>query len=211
MFEDVYARLGASLSGAAAVMLSIGRTMEALLPLFAVILAIFVVFAALFALCLPFRQGCLRLWRRHFGDKGLARLLGRARFTAALAMGMKSGMVAEEALSLAAVTLSGTPAAERCIACADALAAGEALGKALRKVALLPAASCRLLELAEKGGCADTVMAEIAEKMARSGEDELEKALGRVEPAMVLICCAIVAAALLSVMLPLMNIMSAIA
>ena len=124
---------------------------------------------------------------------------------------MKSGMVAEEALSLAAVTLSGTPAAERCIACADALAAGEALGKALRKVALLPAASCRLLELAEKGGCADTVMAEIAEKMARSGEDELEKALGRVEPAMVLICCAIVAAALLSVMLPLMNIMSAIA
>ena len=211
MFEDVYARLGASLSGAAALMLSIGRAMEALLPLFAAIIAVFVIFAGLFALCLPFRRACLDFWRRHFGDRGLARLLGRARFAAALAMGMKSGLLAEEALSLAALTLAGTPAEERCESCAAALAGGEALGKALRGAALMPAANCRLLELAEKGGCADSVMVEIAEKLARSGEEELEKALGRVEPAMVLVCCAIVAAALLSVMLPLMNIMRTIA
>ena len=210
MFEDVYERLGASMTGLASWMLALGRAMEALLPLFAAILAIFVLFLACFVLSDSFRGGCLRLWNRRRGDRGIARLMGRSRFAGALAMCLGSGMNPEEALALAALTRAGTPAEGRCRRCAEALAAGVGLGAALMEAQLLPAGGCHLLELAEKGGCADAVTAEIAERLARDADARLEETLGRVEPAMVLICCAIVACALLSVMLPLINIMSAI-
>jgi len=211
MFEDVYERLGASMSGAAAWMLALGRGMEALLPLFALILFLFVVSLALFVLSVPFRRSILARWNRRRGDRGLSRLMGRARFACALAMGLGSGLHPEEALSLASLTRAGTPAEADCLGCGDALSRGEKLGTALREARLLPAASCRFLELAEMSGCADSVAGEIAEKLSREAEEELEKALGRIEPAMVLVCCAVVAAALLSVMLPLVNIMTSIA
>ncbi len=210
VFEDVYARLGASLSGAAAWLMDIGRALSAAMPLVCLILAAVIVLVALFALSESFRRRVIAVWRARFGDRGLGRSLARARFAGALAMGLQSGMNAEESVSLAGLTLAGTPAAERCAACGDKLGNGAGLGTALLECELLPARSCRLLELGEKGGCADTVMAEIADKLTEESEEALHKSLGKVEPTLVLICCAIVAVVLLSVMLPLLNIMSAI-
>ncbi len=210
VFEDVYARLGAGLGGAAAWMLDVGRALSAAMPLLCLILAAVIVLLALFALSMSFRDRVLAAWRRRFGDKGLGRSLSRARFAGALAMALQSGMNAEEAVSLGGLTLKGTHAEERCTLCGEKLGRGASLGSALIESDLLPSRSCRLLELGEKGGCADSVMAEIAEKLTEESEDALQKSLGRVEPALVLVCCAIVAVVLLSVMLPLLNIMSAI-
>ena len=71
-------------------------------------------------------------------------------------------------------------------------------------------AACRLLALGVRGGTADTVMEEIARRLAREGNDALSRKVAQVEPALVLVTSLLVGAILLSVMLPLMNIMAAI-
>ena len=53
-------------------------------------------------------------------------------------------------------------------------------------------------------------MEKIAGDMAENSEAALEEAVSRVEPALVLVCSALVGIILLSVMLPLMHIISAI-
>ena len=61
-----------------------------------------------------------------------------------------------------------------------------------------------------KSGCTENVMQQIAQDSEDEADQALEAALGRIEPAMVLMCSILVGMILLSVMLPLLDIMAAI-
>ena len=134
-----------------------------------------------------------------------------ARLAQALAMGMASGMPLEEAVELASGLLEDVPQAKaRCMDCRSRLDQGERVSTAMKESKLLPAASCRLLELGQRGGAGDAAMEKIAADLSEESETALEEQVSRVEPALVLVCSLLVGLILLSVMLPLMHIMSAI-
>ena len=124
-------------------------------------------------------------------------------------MGMASGLPVEEAVTLSANLMEGG-AKRRCLDCGERLEKGEALSEALNQSGLLPPRQCRILELGQRGGVADTSMAKIAQELMEEGETALDAMVSRVEPALVLVCSLLVGLILLSVMLPLMNIMAAI-
>ncbi|MCI9367760.1 MAG: type II secretion system F family protein, partial [Oscillospiraceae bacterium] len=129
----------------------------------------------------------------------------------ALSMGMASGLPLEKALELSASLLSDNPAAQaRCRSCCEQLDQGVSLAQAMRASALLPASACRLLELGQRSGSADMAMEKIARDLADDSDAAIEELVSRVEPALVLVCSVLVGLILLSVMLPLMHIMSAI-
>ena len=65
-----------------------------------------------------------------------------------------------------------------------------------------------MLAVGLKGGNADRVMEEIAVRQMEEAETALDAAISRVEPAMVLTASVLVGMILLSVMLPLLNILS---
>ena len=209
IFDSVYATLGSRLSGAAGGLLALGRWLERSMPALWTVLAALAVLAAVCAVCEPARAGLSALWRRRFGDRGVSRKLNDARLAQALAMGMAGGLPLEESLELCAGLLEGG-ARERCQECRRRLEGGEGLSGALRSSGLLPPRGCRLLELGQRGGAGDTAMEKIARDLMEEGEEALDALVGRVEPALVLACSLLVGLILLSVMLPLMNIMAAI-
>ena len=138
-------------------------------------------------------------------------LLAAAAVLLAVVQGMARGMPLEEAVELASGLLDGLPRAQaRCGDCRARLERGDGVGQAMRESGLLPAASCRLLELAQRGGSGDSAMERIAAGLREDSEAALEDRVSRVEPALVLVCSVLVGLILLSVMLPLMHIMSAI-
>ena len=61
-----------------------------------------------------------------------------------------------------------------------------------------------------RSGCGDTVMTQIAQQLAEDGDAALEGRLSQIEPVMVLSTSILIGIILLSVMLPLLHIMSAI-
>ncbi len=209
IFDEVYASLGGRLTGVAGGLLTLSRWLEGAMPVLWALLAALAVLAALTALWEPFRSGLVSLWRRRWGDRGVARKMNDAHIAQAMAMEMAGGLPLEEAVSVAA-GLVEEGARERCLACRESLEQGESLGAALKASGLLPAGSCRLLELGQRGGSGDTVMEKIARDMAEESDAALDDLVGRVEPALVLVCSLLVGLILLSVMLLLMNIMSAI-
>ena len=126
-------------------------------------------------------------------------------------MGMASGMPLEEAVELASGLMEDVPQAKaRCQDCLARLDKGDRLSLAMKESGLLPAAPCRLLELGQRGGSGDAAMEKIAANLSEESEAALEDRVSRVEPALVLVCSILVGLILLSVMLPLMHIMSAI-
>lgn len=211
VFDDVYASLGGQLTGIAGGLLKLGQWLSAAMPVLLVLLALVVVFAVVFAASGAVRERLMAAWRRSRGDKGISRKMADARFAQALAMGLSSGLPLNEALALSANLLADTPAAaKRCQVCRDRLEQGGNLADALGKSGVLPAHSCRLLAMGLRGGSGDSAMEEIARRLSEEADRELESRVSRVEPALVLTASLLVGAILLAVMLPLMNIMSAI-
>ena len=101
-------------------------------------------------------------------------------------------------------------AARRCDACAEALRNGTALPDAMAQADFLPPAESTMLSLGLRQGSGDRVMEDIADRLLEAAMEELERTVARIEPAMVLAASALVGVILLAVMLPLMNILSAL-
>lgn len=211
IFDEVYASLGSRLTGIAGGLLRLGQTLEAVMPLLCVLLAAVVGLLLLFSGNERFRQWVLTFWRTKQGDKGVSQKMNDARFAQALSMGLRSGLPVEEAVELAGALLRDVPAAAtRCKECAQRLTEGGSLPQALRDAGTLPASACRMLELGLRGGTGDQVMEEIAGRLSEEASQALGRRVAQVEPAMVLAASLLVGIILLSVMLPLMHIMSAI-
>ncbi len=211
VFDDVYASLGSRLTGISAVLLHLGQGLKAVLPLLFGVLAVAAVLAVLFSKWTGFREKVLIWYQNKFGDRGISRKFHNARFARGLAMGLGSGLTLEESVDLAAMLLQDSPgAAKRCALCAEKLEKGEDLASALGESGLLDVSCCRMLRVGIRGGNGDAVMADIAEKQMEAAEEALESTIAKIEPAMVLTASVLVGLILLSVMLPLMDILSVI-
>ncbi len=209
IFDGVYASLGSSLTGPAAGLLYAGQLLEAALPAIFGGVLVLVLAAASARFCPALREKLVKVWKHRYGDRGIARKFNNARFARALAMGLASGMTMEASLSLAEKLLVDVPgAARRCADCARAMEAGEDLGSAMEHAGLLPPTQCCLLQLGCRCGNADRIMGQIADTMMEEARMALDRVVSRVEPVMVLVSSVLVGLILLSVMLPLADILS---
>lgn len=211
VFDGVYASLGSRLTGVAAGLLHLGQILERSMPVLLVVLALGGIFAITYWKVETVRKWVNSGYRNRFGDRGIGRKFNNARFAGALAMGLSSGLTLEESMELAENLLKGIPGAElRCSLCARLLAEGADLPEAMKEAQLLPPQESRMLAVGLRAGNGDRVMEDIARRLSQQAEDALEDAVSRIEPTMVLAASLLVGLILLSVMLPLMNIMSAI-
>ena len=211
VFDAVYASLGSRLTGVAAGLLHLGQLLKNAMPLLLVILAVVVLAALVYIYCAPIKEKVNAWWTARFGDRGASRKFNNANFARALAMGLSSALPLEDAVEQAAMLLSDIPgAAERCRRCAQSLRSGSALADAMKESGFLPPAESRMLSVGLRQGSGDRVMADIADRLQEDAQESLERTVAKVEPAMVLVASALVGLILLSVMLPLMNIMAAI-
>ena len=211
VFNEIYMSLGGQLTGIAGGLLLLGQILNRAMPLLCVLLGVILAAAALLYLHRGIRGRVTGFWRRKWGDRGIARKMNNARFAQALSMGFSSGMVLEDAVEMAAALLQDCPDAQaRCQKCRDQLLEGADLAEALGRNHLLPLSACRLLTLGMRSGSGDSIIVEIARRMQEDAQQALDSAVGKVEPALVLVTSGLVGVILLSVMLPLMNIMTAI-
>jgi len=210
VFNDVYARLGSSLTGVAGGLLRMGQALRAAMPVLCVVAGVLAVGLILFSLWPAFGQKFAALWHAWRADKGVNGKIAAARFLQALAMGMGSGMTQRQALELALTLADSERLALRGKECLERVDRGDSLADALRESGFLPAAQSRVLEAGIRSGQGERVMGQIAQRQLERGEAELENAVARVEPVLVVITCVMVGIILLSVMLPLMHIMTGI-
>lgn len=211
VFEEVYASLGGHLTGVAGGLLRVGRMLEAAMPALCLVLIAAAIVAFQYVRNNAFREKITSCWQNRYGDAGVSRLINDAHFAQVLSMGLRSGLPLEEAVEQAGEILNDVPeAAARCQRCVDGLMRGESLSDVLKKSQILPPSACRLLDLGMRSGNGDVVMEEIAARLSDDANHALEQRVALVEPAMVLTASILIGCILLSVMLPLMHIMTAI-
>lgn len=211
VFDQVYASLGTGLTGLAGGLLVLGQKLETALPVLAVVLGLALTLGLGYRFVSPVRNYVNFKAQETLGDRGILRKFNNARFARALAMGIGSGMTAEEALTLAGRLLSDFPGASHRCARAEALVEeGKDLPSALEAADLLPPARSRMLAVGLRSGSVDRILTDLADRMEQDARQALEDWLSRVEPALVLLSAALVGVILLSVMVPLLDILSSL-
>ncbi|MDD6482743.1 MAG: type II secretion system F family protein [Lachnospiraceae bacterium] len=211
IFDTVYRQLGGSMTGMAAGLLRFGEVLSSALPVLGIVMGIF----AVAVLVLYFSDGLrakLTGWLKScFGDRGVFRKVGMARFASALSMGMMSGLAIEDAMRTAMDFHEDSRKVragyEQCL---ENLEQGEPLADSLKKADIFPAMYCRMISLGVKSGAGDDIMVEIAGRLEEDAERTIDGAVSRIEPTIVIITSILVGVILLSVMIPLMNIMASI-
>jgi type IV pilus assembly protein PilC len=211
IFDEVYVGLGSHLSGLAGALLGFGKLLRSALPVLLVIVALIGALILALRFSRPFRQWAAERLKGVRGDRGTLRKINTARFMQALAMAISSGVSAEQAVALA-MPMAGSSAAfrRRCDACLSALESGTSLPHALRDAGLMSAADARLLDAGLRSGQGDKVITELARRSLEDSQSAAERMAARLEAVMMVLSCVLVGAVLLSVMLPLMRIMTAI-
>ena len=211
VFDSVYVQLGSQLTGIAGGLLLLGSILKRMMPLMCVFAAFVAVLLVSFVSSVVFREKTLEMWTQYYGSRGISGMMNRARIAHVLAMGMESGLNMEDTLSLAAELTQHVPElSRRCISCGRDLAEGMNIMEAFRLYEILPNSECRLLEAGIKSGCGERTMREIARRLQEDSQMQLQKRLGQAEPAMVLTASVLTGVILLTVMLPLVNIMAAV-
>ena len=211
IFNKVYEQLGGAMSGMAAGLLQFGEFLRASLPVITVLVAVFVIVALVMFFSDKLRAKVVLFIKQKFGDKGLIRQVGMARFASALSMGMMSGLPVEEAMRMAMKFDEGSAKMnERYENCLKDLEIGEPLGDSLREEKVFPSMYCRMISLGIKSGQGDNIMEEISRRLDEDANRSIDGAVSKIEPTIVILTSIMVGVILLSVMIPLMNIMSSI-
>ena len=204
VFSEVFSQLGGSLSGPALLSLRFGVWLAGHWIPVALVLIVLAAAAALL-----WKSGRVRALMERCGlFPRLSATVAAARFAEAMSLTMKSGLDADESMDLARRLVGNAAMNRKLSASRVRLADGESFAEVLREENVFPALYCRMLAVGFKTGAADTVMAEIARRASEKAQNDIERLAGRVEPSLVIFMSLLVGLILLSVMLPLLGIMS---
>lgn len=210
VFQMVFRQLGSEMTGFSAAMLRIGDGLKSNGIVIAVVLAVLIAAAALLLRTPKGRSLYYALTARLFGGDSYQNLLAVCRFAGGMALTLKSGIGPEESLDYAA-ELTGNETFNKKIAAAkEELANGTELATALVKAGIFTGMFGRMAAVGTRTGLLDDTMQKIADANQEKVDRRLAALIAAIEPVMVVLLSAVVGVILLSVMLPLVDIMSSL-
>ncbi len=204
VFEQLLGQLGVGLGSVAYTLLRLGSAGRGAAAVFLALLAAVSLF-----LFWAFRSGgggALRL----LSKTAAGRAADRSRFASAMALMMSSGLPLDEAMEHTCRMLEDSPLSPGLADCRRRMEAGTPFPQAVEEAGLASRLQAGLLSVGTRAGAADQAMGELARRCQEEADAALERMMGRFEYAVLIVLSLAVGLVLLSVMLPLLGVLSAI-
>lgn len=210
IFNQVFVQLGSEMTGFSRTLLHLGNLLHTNALVFVVIL--FIIAAFLFfglrtqkGMSLMTKLGHALPFTRSIYEKTAA-----CRFADVMALTLSSGLMPERSMELAYELNDDPFFTKRLDACRQLMADGKELSDALHEAGIFTGTYARMITLGARTGNLEQVMRRIAGMYQDEIDTRLSNILAVLEPTLVIALSLIVGVILLSVMLPLMGILSSI-
>jgi len=132
------------------------------------------------------------------------------RFASGLSLAYSDGMDTYQSLEMVEELVENDYIKEKIAIIRDEILKGATMEQAIAEADMFTNLYNRMISVASMSGNVDTVMQQIADHYEEATQKQLNKILSIIEPTLVIILSVVVGAILLSVLLPLMGIMSSI-
>lgn len=210
MFGEILQSLGGQIPKEAQVLFSVAEGLKS-----AVLWLIGLLFAGglLFLLLLKIPQGRrfydrLKVNNPFFGL--LYKKITASRLAQGLSMTLQSGMNVTLGLQSIMELAENTFVSKKLSTAYDAISQGKVFSEAAKESGLFPEMFVRMVRTGERSGQLDQMMKKLSNIYAREAEQSLKKFSGSIEPVLVTLLSVVLGIVLLSVLLPLIGIMSSI-
>lgn len=210
VFDQIFRQLGNEMTGFSRAALNFGTAINRYSAAL-IIVAILLAAAALYF-------GRSRKGRRQFRAmaihipfiRSFMEKLTACRFAGGMSLTLSSGMSPEECFMLTSDLVEEENFARKLHLCQKAIENGQELSEAFTEAGVFTGLYARMASIGDRTGALDEVMREIADRYQEEIDLRFTGIITALEPAMVIVLSLIVGMILLSVMLPLMGIMSSL-
>ena len=208
VFRQVFRQLGLEMSGISGALLGIGETLSHYSTAFLILLAAMIGFI-LFLVLHPKGQELIRkIVCRFPGTKEIPVNLDYSRLCQCISLGIRSGLSPELCVELAGAVVTQTEIREKLTSIQKQLAEGYGFTEAITESGLFKAMELRLISLGFQAGASDEVMEKLAEQYEDKSTDSVSHIVSILEPTIVIVLSILVGLVLLSVMMPLLGLLS---
>ena len=209
IFEQVFAQLGTSMSGFAQSLLSLGSTLNKYSIILIVILVLFAA-AFLYFSSSAGKENFKKLIRKFGPTRKLMHDIELERFASGMVLTLSSGMDTYEGLGLVKKLSNDDDMKKRIDQCKELLLDGDSFPEAMEKTNIFTSFYAQMISVGFKSGSMDQAMKQVSERLQKDTERRIYSLISVLEPTLVIVLSLIVGMILLSVILPLMGIMSTI-
>ena len=143
--------------------------------------------------------------------KNITQKIAASRFANAMSMTLSSGMDFNSAMRMAVNLIDSRNLKNKFEYCMEEIEAGESFSKAIAKTDIFSGMYIKFIEIGQKTGNVDSVMKKISDICDSEADSSLTNATSFIEPLLVGILSIIIGVILISVMIPLVQVMSNIA
>ena len=209
VFRQVFEQLGAQMSGFPGAVMELGGVLGDYSAVFLVLAAAVAAACVFFFFTEKGRALSSRIFNRPALSRSLAEKLACSRFASAMYLSLGSGLDVDQSLELAARLTEQPQVRAKILDIRESVAAGnETFAEAAARTRIFTGAYARMLAAGARAGSLDEVMKRISEQYDEEIEERIDALLGRLEPTLVAVLSVAVGLILLSVMLPLLGIMT---
>lgn len=210
IFDQVFAQLGTNMSGFSQSLLNAGN----LLNKYSAVLVILIAVIALLSIYIYLTDRGKNAFKKvlfgmHFTKK-VMEYLESERFASGMVLTLSSGMDTYEGLSLVKKLVQTDSMKKKIEECRTLLLDGESFPEALEKSKIFSSFYSQLVSVGFKSGSMDKAMKQIADRFEHETERKIFSLISVLEPTLVIVLSIIVGMILMSVILPLMGIMTTI-
>ncbi len=207
MFTEIFSQFDAGIGSAVRDIVNIAYGAGEVIL---VVLIALIVIVAVILLIPPVKRGMMKFASVFPLTRGISRTLAQAKFSDAMCTMVTSGIDPEEALEYCSGLITDKTMLKQISDCLDRVRKGEYFSDAIAESGILPKMYARSLKIAYTSGSFEEVWRKISRRSNEAAQRTVANLLSLVEPAIVLLLAVMIGSVLLTIMIPLMNIMSAL-
>ena len=199
---------GQEMTGFSRGILLAGNALSRYSAVFAVLLAVIVCAGIYFTKTESGRKKLYHIGSGFAFSRELKDKLSACRFAGGMSLALKSGLTPEQGMEFSENLIEDDDFRKKVAECKADMEKGTDIAEALVKAGIFTGVYARMTSIAGKAGMMDEMMGRIADECEEEVDEKLSSMIAVLEPTLVIILSVIVGTILLSVMLPLLEIMS---
>jgi type IV pilus assembly protein PilC len=208
VFNQVFLQLGFQMTGLAAALMAFGSALSNSALWIVCIVAAIAIIAVIIRITPAGKAFYQALFQSAPLTRSLSLSLSAQRFALALGSLLEAGLDVSQALEYAEPLVEDKRARGRIAGIRKSVAAGDTFISAIEKSAIFPPTSMALLSVGFKTGADSQALQQVGDQITAVTENKMDNLVAAIEPTLVAIMCVLVGMILLSVMLPLLGVLT---